>query len=341
MHGIFTLSLDFELHWGVFDKRSREDRKHIYQNTLQLVPRLLELFHEYDVHVTWATVGSMFAKDKDQWNHLKPEIEPEYREQKYSAYRWVHQHDLPSEAQWAHFAPDMIRQILRYPGQELGTHTFSHFYCLEEQYQPDAFENDLHAAQRAAALFNTKLTSLVFPRNQFNAELLKVCYRNGITAVRSNPENWFWSPVKDRGSNIIRKLIRTSDAYIQLGGQRMSYPISKVVVNRGEPVQMPASRFFRPWRDKYQFANKLRLQRMAKEIRTAAKYGECYHLWFHPENFGEHPEQNMDNLRYILEEYSRCSNKYGMQSWNMSEYAHHLIGSPTSSDIIYNVQSVS
>ncbi len=89
MEGIFTISLDFELHWGVFDKRNRQEREACYRNTLKLIPRMLQLFAEHEVHVTWATVGSMFAQDQRQWEQLKPAIEPAYTTERYSAYRWA------------------------------------------------------------------------------------------------------------------------------------------------------------------------------------------------------------------------------------------------------------
>ena len=325
MEGIFTISLDFELHWGVFDKKDRREREACYRNTLHLVPRMLELFAQYDVHVTWATVGSMFAKDQAEWEQLRPSIEPQYAVEKYSAYRWVSRNAMLPDYHWAHFAPDMVRAILQYPGQELGTHTFSHYYCLEQQDEPRAFEADLLSAQKAAALFGCQLTSLVFPRNQFNPAYLKTCFENGITTIRSNPSNWFWSPVTNRGSSLFRKLVRTADAYMQVGAQRTSYPLSSIDITPGEPLQLPASRFLRPWRSEYRFANKWRIRRLCQEMRLAAKHGECYHLWWHPENFGDHPEENMSGLLMLLEQYAKCRNKYGMTSWNMGEYATHLL----------------
>ena len=39
MEGVFTISLDYELHWGVFDKRDRTARRKVYENTLALVPK--------------------------------------------------------------------------------------------------------------------------------------------------------------------------------------------------------------------------------------------------------------------------------------------------------------
>lgn len=324
MTGIFTISLDFELHWGVFDKKDRQAREACYRNTLQLVPRMLEQFAQQEVHVTWATVGSLFAKDQQEWEQLKPDIEPRYSLEQYSAYRYARQQALPQQYHWAHFAPEAVRHILRYPGQELGSHTFSHYYCLEQQGEPRAFEADLQAAQRAAELFGSRLTSLVFPRNQFNPGYLKTCYEQGITAVRSNPVDWFWSPVSNKGSGLIRKVARTADAYVQVGTHRTSYPLQSIAVTPGEPLQLPASRFLRPWRSKYKFANQWRLRRLCQEMRTAAIRKECYHLWWHPENFGDHPEENMETLRQLLQQYQHCKKKYGMQSWNMGEYATNL-----------------
>ncbi|MBY0535085.1 MAG: polysaccharide deacetylase family protein [Chitinophagaceae bacterium] len=325
MSGIFTISLDFELHWGVFDKKDRNQRETCYRNTLNLVPRMLEAFAKYDVHVTWATVGSMFVNNESEWNAIKPKVEPEYEIEKYSAYDFARKNGLAEGYRWAHFAPDMVAEILKYPGQELGTHTFSHYYCLEKQRNNDAFNADLMAAARASAPYNTPMLSLVFPRNQFNPEYLRTCTKNGILTVRSNPSDWFWSPVTNKGANLTRKIARTLDAYVKVSSHRTSYPLSSIKITDGEPLQLPASRFLRPWRDKYQFANGLRIRRLCAEMKEAAQKNEVYHLWWHPENFGDHPEQNMQSLKVLLEQYQKLKAKYGMQSWTMGEYAQHLI----------------
>jgi peptidoglycan/xylan/chitin deacetylase (PgdA/CDA1 family) len=324
MQGIFTISLDFELHWGVFDKRTRESRELCYKNTLQLIPELLKLFEEYEVHATWATVGGVFAKDRHEWEHLKPSVLPDYKVEKYSAYRWVEQHGLPEDAYFAHFAPEAVNSILQYPGQELGTHTFGHFYCLEEQNSLDAFDADLKAAKKIASSFTNSLVSLVFPRNQFNEQSLKICFDNGIRVVRSNPANWFWAPVADSKPQLMRKIFRTGDAYVQLGS-RTSYPLNSVRVKPNEPMQLPASRLLRPWNPSYKIANELSSKRILGELKTAAIQHECYHLWWHPENFGDYPEQNISTLKAILQEFARWKKRYGMTSWNMGEYATHLL----------------
>jgi peptidoglycan/xylan/chitin deacetylase (PgdA/CDA1 family) len=323
MAGIFTISLDFELHWGVFDKKDRLARKQCYQNTLQLIPSLLELFHKYDVHVTWATVGSLFASNEKEWNELKPSVEPDYVNIQYSAYKWVVKNRMTDEHRWAHFAPEQIQMIVNSPNQELATHTFSHYYCVEPQKNLEAFSADLQAADNAAQKFNTHLTSLVFPRNQFNSDYLKICFKEGIRVVRSNPDNWFWTPVANDGNSLMRKIFRTGDGYIQMGN-RSSYPLSSIQVKEDEPLQLPASRLLRSWQPKVPILNGLRLRRIINELQTAAKRKECYHLWWHPENFGDYPEENMKDLETILQYYSKCKKAFGMASWNMGEYASKL-----------------
>lgn len=320
MPGIFTISLDFELHWGVFDKKDRQQRKACYLNTLESIPKVLALFEKYNVHATWAVVGGVMAKDQQEWERWKPLTEPCYELEEYSAYAWVRKNGLDPAYHWAHFAPATVSTILSYRGQEMGTHTFGHFYCLERQAANEAFDADLKSAKAAAEKFGCRLSSLVFPRNQFNPEHLRTCYANGIRVVRSNPSSWFWSPITDKSANSLRKIFRTGDAYVPLGTRRTSYPLHAIQARKEEPLQLPASRLFRPWSPKMPLLGKLSLRRSIGELYAAAIHGECYHLWWHPENFGDYPRQNLVQLERLLLHFQKCQEKYGMESWNMGEY---------------------
>jgi len=73
-------------------------------------------------------------------------------------------------------------------------------------------------------------------------------------------------------------------------------------------------------------ANKMRLRRSCQEIRIAAQRKEVYHLWWHPENFGDYPEQNLQSLEVLLQTYKKCKEKYDMTSWTMGEYDKFLCG---------------
>lgn len=321
MSGIFTISLDFKLHWGVFDKRDRSARMNCYENTRELIPQLLQAFEKNKVHVTWATVGSLFATDKNEWKKLSPAIKPTYTNKKVSAYEYVEQ-EMIEQHETAFFAADLVKEILNYEGQELATHTFSHYYCCEEGQEVQQFDADLKAVKAAAKKLNVEITSLVFPRNQFNEAYLEVCWKNGIKVVRSNPDVWYWTGIADSDTSIVRKLFRTGDTFVPLG--KRTYPISDIKKNENSPLMLPASRLLRSYTPTYKVGNTLRLKRILSEMNYAALHNECYHLWWHPENFGDHPSENMHDLQIILDHYQQLASKYKMQSWNMAQYWKQL-----------------
>ncbi len=320
---IFTISLDYELHWGVFDKRHRHSRLQIYDNTNALVPKLLDLFDQYGIGVTWATVGSLFLRNYEDWLHHAPLQKPEYHDQKYSAYRFVEENGIDDLTEKAHFASKMVKLIDEYPNQELATHTFAHYYCLERGQDIEAFDADLKAVQKVSQdVVGKKMSSLVFPRNQFNRKYLEICYQNGITAIRSNPDSWYWTGIGNDDTTLSRKIFRTGDTFLPLGSK--TYPLSAIKKVKGLPVAIPASRLLRQFDPKLKQLNRLRLNRIKSEMTAAAQKKHCYHLWWHPENFGEHPVECMAELEEILQHYSGLKSKYGMKSWAMREYVTNI-----------------
>lgn len=52
-------------------------------------------------------------------------------------------------------------------------------------------------------------------------------------------------------------------------------------------IEIPASRFFRPFKNNEKIIQRLKLNRIKNEMTFAAKKGRNYHLWWHPHNFGE------------------------------------------------------
>ena len=87
--GIFTISLDFELFWGVRDHRTLESYGENIRNVHHVVPRLLELFSKYDVHCTWATVGFLFFNEKKEMISKLPAERPTYKKMEYDPYTYL------------------------------------------------------------------------------------------------------------------------------------------------------------------------------------------------------------------------------------------------------------
>ncbi|MGE0590153.1 MAG: polysaccharide deacetylase family protein [Cyclobacteriaceae bacterium] len=342
MNPIFTISLDFELHWGGFEKwpiSIQDSRFNIansktyndyFLNTRKVIPQILELFKNYEVHVTWAAVGMLLNETKEELFRNTPNNKPAYKNQKLSAYHFVDMHGVGENEHEDpfHYAPSLVRRILGTPNQELGTHSYAHFYCNEPGQTVEQFREDLKAAKRDAANYAVKLQSLVFPRNQFNDAYLKVCFEEGITSVRSNPLDWFWNIQSTQRESSWKRLNRGLDAYFPVG-RKNTYKLADIPVYSDKPICLAASRLLRPYRPSEWVLNDAKINRIKSEMTRAARNTEVYHLWWHPHNFGGYPEQSLIGLEKILCHFNQCREKYGMVSLNMretSELIHHLHG---------------
>ncbi|NLX92012.1 MAG: hypothetical protein GXZ07_10615 [Firmicutes bacterium] len=74
--GIFTISLDTELAWGVVDtpKNLMKNLKY-YKKSREVIDKLLLLFQQYEISATWAVVGHLFLDTCKPVNGQKhPEI---------------------------------------------------------------------------------------------------------------------------------------------------------------------------------------------------------------------------------------------------------------------------
>src|ERR1700674_386625 len=79
--GALVISLDFELHWGVRDIAPLDsgERARLLL-ARRLIPRMLDLFDEFSISATWATVGLLFAHSKEEAEAFMPAKRPKYRE---------------------------------------------------------------------------------------------------------------------------------------------------------------------------------------------------------------------------------------------------------------------
>jgi peptidoglycan/xylan/chitin deacetylase (PgdA/CDA1 family) len=320
-----VISLDCELFWGVRDKRQMQDYRRNLLGDRQVVPRLLELFDEFGVHATWAFVGFLFYSDRASLLAELPERLPHYANPRYSAYAEIASLGEDERFDPFRFGGSLIEEVLRHPGQEIASHTFSHFYCLEEGQTLEDFTADLRANCRAARRYGIDLRSLVFPRNQVNPDYLEACWDLGIHAYRGNTSSWLYRAMNEEDESSVRRALRYADAFANLSGNRIVRPEG----NGGRiPVDVKASRFLYPqypWSAPF---DGMRVRRIANEMRAAARHGCCYHIWWHPHNFGVNQEANLRILRRILEEYGRLHDEFGFQARSMREVADRVLGRP-------------
>jgi peptidoglycan/xylan/chitin deacetylase (PgdA/CDA1 family) len=321
-HGKFVISLDFELMWGMRDKHTIETYGKNIAAVHEIIPKLLEKFNVYNIRATFATVGFVFFENKDELIRHIPSKKPQYSNNNLSPYDcYFDKIGENYKEDMYHYAPLLIKNIQEYPKHEIGTHTFSHYYCLEDGQKIQDFEDDLKSAITIADKKGIKLTSLVFPRNQFNDYYLKVCKDLGIICYRGNQNSWLYTARNDNNETLFRRGLRLLDAYINISGHNC---YSDDSLKEKIPLNIPASRFLRPYSKKLKIVEAFRLKRIKSDMRYAAKNRMTYHLWWHPHNFGNNQKANFLFLDKILKYYQKLNKKYNFQSYTMTDLAKEL-----------------
>ena len=318
--GRLAISLDFELHWGISDLYEADAARERLEGAREAVPRILDLFVEYGIRATWAVVGMLMCESRDEIEAEVPEfLRPAYESERLSSYRLLPGIGDGEREDPLHFAPSLVRLIRDAPGQEIASHTFSHFYSLEPGAAGEALEADIAAAARAAERRGVRLRSVVFPRNQYSERGLLICRRFGIEAFRGNPPRWMYGSVGAAGESWPRRAARLLEAHLPLGSDNLYSPLDCRLV--GGVRNIAASRFWRP-AEGSNLLSRQHARRIDLEMAESARRGRLFHLWRHPHNFGPAPE-NLEQLRRILGQYRRLEQD-GMRSVTMAEAAKEV-----------------
>jgi peptidoglycan/xylan/chitin deacetylase (PgdA/CDA1 family) len=315
--GALVISLDFELHWGIRDiPGARSTFKERVLGARRAIPRLLDLFEDFGIAATWATVGFLFASNREELELFAPKVRPRYKRRELSPYDEPIGNDEDDDP--LHFAPSLIEAIRQRSRQEIGTHTFSHYYCLEPGQSRESFAADLASATAIAAHRGVELRSIVLPRNQFNEAYEDLLVDAGLSCYRGNQAGWMYQPQRG-GASAIRRAARLLDSHFPVSRRRQ--PGWGEFIRPSGLCNIPATIFLRPWTLATRRTASLRLRRIMHGIGHASSEGGVFHLWWHPHNFGMHTNENLAFLRRILERFRRCRDVEGMRSMTMAEVA--------------------
>ena len=324
MNGHFVISLDYEIHWGVFDKKSVDDYRENLENVRRVIDRLLEMSDSYGVKITFSTVGFLFAQNKDELLQHLPNLKPTYLQEKFSPYPLIETIGDNEAEDPFHYALSGIKKIRDNGNHEIGTHTFCHFYCHEHGQTVEQFDADLQSAINIAKPLGIDLKSIVFPRNMIEADkaidkpYLDVCVKHGISSFRGKEKAYIYNihTTKSYHGWYIFKFLRLLDAYCNITGSN-TYSIEKINANK-DIFNLPSSRLFRAYSNKLKFLEPLKVRRIKNAMTTAAKRNEMFHLWWHPHNFGTQTEENFKNLESVFKTYKALNETYGFKSETMT-----------------------
>jgi hypothetical protein len=311
--GTFVVSLDFELHWGVRDHRAVADYRENLLGVRRVIPTLLDLFSEFGIRATWATVGFLFFETINELLAAIPADLPRYDDRNLDPYAALSEVGRDEAEDQFHFAPTLIRQIQSTSGQEIATHTFSHYYAGVPGPSLESFRADIRAAKSAGQRFGIEIKSVIFPRNQVPTPHIHICAEEGLVAYRGVESDPYGA-----GNGIVDRGKRLVDAYAALSGPCCGVPRR---LESMDIVSVPQSRFLRPRARRLGLLDALRLRRILSSMNFAAENHLIFHLWWHPHNFGVNTDRNISFLRAILEHYRVLHDRLDLQSLTMAEVA--------------------
>jgi len=316
--GTFVISIDFELMWGVHDRLTIADYGKNVLGGRQSIPFILSLFEKYGVRATWACVGAMFASSIEELFEYYPVCAQNQVDVPGSIRASMNVYSLgrSEKDDPYHYAPSLLRLISGSFGQEIATHTYTHFACFDRPQSSSTFASDVQSSLNIAKKYNSRIKSIVFPRNQIPSSYLGVLPSLGITHFRGlDSLDRFYASNRRLIPFIMHRACRIYDSVLPGVGTIRNNPSA----HGNDLVNVSASRFLRPL-TKSSLYNKLHLIRIKSEILEAAKANRVYHLWFHPHNFGHDLSSSLQRLESILQFFLECKNKYGMRSSCMSDF---------------------
>lgn len=317
--GLFTISLDFELYWGVRDKWELDSCRERMKNVWLAIPEILSLFEKHEINATWAVVGFLFFRNAEELIENAPDSRPAYSDKSLCPYSYVESTGIDEPD--LHFALPLIQEIARTKGQEIASHTLSHYYCLESGQTEEQFRSDMIKAFAVAEDNGVTLKSLVFPRNQSRPGCVSIFKELGGLAYRGNEVSPLYRASSTSGHNFVKRIGRLLDSYVNVSGSN-TYTLDSCKENGF--VNIPASRFLRPYSRSLSPFDSLKLKRIKDAMTHASENNEIFHLWWHPHNFGSDIAENIGFLDRVLSHYALLNQRNGMESMTMAEIAERV-----------------
>jgi hypothetical protein len=221
--------------------------------------------------------------------------------------------DQPLNGVPSQYDKDIVKQILTCGvPQEIGCHTFSHIRVGAPSCSRECFESELRACQSAAEKIGVTLQSFVFPWNSVGH--LDSLRKYGFITYRGPSPIWFAGlPIP------LRRLAHLLDHLLLIPPPVVMASCEMGVWN------LPASYFYvcgAGWGKMIPIS--LRVNKVKKGLRLAARKRRLFHLWFHPFNLASNPQLWLKGLESVFAEVCRYRETGLLENPTMGELAREL-----------------
>ncbi len=274
----FIVSIDTEMAWGMVHRREVTYR---YDEELEHIQRLIDLFDEHEIPATWAIVGHLFLDRCQPVDGVKhPEIvRPDYD---WFDGDWFDDDpcsDSTADPTW--YAPGVIERIREgRSNHEIASHGFSHLMAGDPGCSRETFASEMRAARSAADAAGVDLRSLVYPRNSLGH--VDVLREQGFSAYRGSRPR---TAPPSAGQRMLDKLVGSERTVVR--------PIDEDGIwNLPATIMFDVDERPRSWR--------VWTRQVERRLEQAVAHRGLFHLWFHPHNFRANPERSFEALDRIL-----------------------------------------
>ncbi len=246
--GGLIISADFEMAWAWRYTKTNADYLQKGRIERENIPKILRVLDEYNIPITFATVGHLFLENCERgahdWMRKIPHFDDHWKFTKGDWYDHDPYSNYKDAPEW--YAPDLIHMILDSKvDHEIGTHTFSHIDLSYKNCPPDVADDEIKACIMVANNYDIKLESIVFPGGTWgNIETLE---KHKIIIYRKRNEFELAYPYRDD----IGLLVTTSSGSLEYD------------LNYGWPKEYL-------------------INRLKKYVDKAIRSNTIAHLWFHP-----------------------------------------------------------
>ena len=299
--GSFVISLDFELAWGTRGRPAAAKVGPYLDGSRDAITQMLDLFEEFNVSATWATVGALLMTQSGAQRRHRMITGPRFDD--------IPVGDHLSAPNW--YAEDILDQILNCPvPQEIGCHTLTHLYVntQREGRQELADELDLFL-ELFEELRLPRPRSFVFPKAyQAHFDLLA---ERDFYAYRGPEDRWYES----LPGTLPAAGIRLADSVAGLTPR-----VRRCEHHSRNLWMIPASQFYSPFMGVGRYVPlQSRVRKVVNGLNHAAKHGGVYHLWTHPFNMGYRTEELLLGLKQILEHADQLRSAGKLKIQTMAE----------------------
>ena len=284
------ISYDYELSWGTWDKLPLSYTRSHVADANKAAILLIKLHRKTKIPATWAIVGAMLDKRSPEviMNNTK---RSEKIKKDFSEFVWSLN---CNDEKFFKIDKAVFNALVDDDLFEVGSHTYTHLYFLEEN--TTAWIDDFDQFEREYANAFGKLpVSVIFPKNQVNKLALDTAAQHSFKVVRLNEDNWLYrSTSRGKIKRSIIRILRYLDAYL---------PLQEFFTNTEQSHNLKITDgqyFFRP-------ALNTRIQdffhflRLAFAINYCIFRGHNFHVWSHPHNFGGDLNRSSMNATRLFE----------------------------------------